>query len=608
MLAAFRSALFVKAMMWIVAFSFVALIVFEWGADFSSTGGRGSSNLVGVVNGQDISYERFEQQLRNAHRLEKNRGVADPDFSRLIQQEWEALITQTIFAEQLAHYQIEASDHEVNFLNRNSPPPEIRNIEFFKTEDKFDFAKYHQFLDSPTTYADLNNKQIVLYAENRAREMVLTGKLQNLVAGSVKVSDSEVRRAWLNKNEKVRVEYVGIEAAKMPDSLITFEESELLAYYETNRDDFHEKESIRASFVSFPKAPTARDEIYAQDEIHRIREELDSGGDFADLATEYSDDPGSAQRGGDLGFIGPGRMVKAFEDTAFKLADGKMSQPFRTQFGWHIVKVEEKRGSGDSLEVHARHILLQVQPGRDTVDSLRLVAEEFVEKAETDGFTTAANTHGIQASDTGFIAAGAFFPLLGNKTSGLVNSFREARIGQVSHVYDTERGLYAFALTDKRDAGVKPFDEVRTQIAGQVRQKKKLDLARARVQEFRNGVESKDALDKKAAADELRHTTTEPFSRDEFVPIVGNRNAFTGVAFKLPEGELSNVLVTQNGAYVLKVLERVEADSASFATDRKTIEGTLLEQKRTDLAEAWFSDLRDRAVIEDYRHRFYSEF
>tara|TARA_Y100000588_G_scaffold225334_1_gene239252 strand:- start:3750 stop:5576 length:1827 start_codon:yes stop_codon:yes gene_type:complete len=608
MLATFRSATFVKAMMWIVAGSFVALIVFEWGADFSGgTSGRGSSNLVGVINGTEISHEQFDQQLRNAYRLEKNRGVADPDISRLIQQEWEALITQTIFAEQLASYQIEASDREVDFLNRNSPPPEIRNIDHFRTEEKFDFAKYHQFLDSPSTYADLNNKQIVLYAEKRAREMVLTSKLQNLVAGSVKVTNTQVRRAWLAKNEKVRVEYAGTETSQLADSLVTFEESELLDHYEANTSDYHQKGAVRASFVAFPKNPTPRDEAYARDEIFRIRTEIESGGDFAELATEYSDDPGSAQRGGDLGFFGKGRMVEAFEDTAFALEPGTMSQPFRTQYGWHILKVEENRGDGDDLEVHARHILLQVIPGRDTVDSLQLVAEEFVERAQASGFTSAANTLGIEANDTGFITAGGFFPLLGNKTSGLVNSFLEARLGHVSDVFDTERGLYAFALTDKREAGVRPFDEVRNQIAGQVRHEKKLALARARLEGFHSRVGSSSLMEL-AEASRLRYESTEPFSREDFVPTVGKRNAFTGQAFELPVGELSDVLVTQNGAYVLKVLERIEADTTSFETDKQTLEGQLLEQKRTDLAEAWFSDLRDRAVVEDYRHRFYSEF
>ncbi len=605
MLSTFRSAVFVKAMMWIVAIAFVGLIVFEWGADFSSTGGRGSSNLVGIINGKEVSYEQFDQQLRNAYRLEKNRGVPDPEISRLIQQEWEALITQTIFSAQLAHYQIEASDREVDFLNRNNPPQEIRNIDFFRTEDKFDFAKYHQFLDSPSTYADLNNKQIVLYAENRAREMVLTGKLQNLVAGSVKVTETEVRRAWLDKNEKVRVEYAGIEAARLADSLVTFQESELLDHYETNRQEFHQKEAIRASFVSFPKAATSRDEIYARNEIHRIREELDSGGDFARLATEYSDDPGSARKGGDLGFFGRGRMVKAFEDTAFTLADGMMSRPFRTQFGWHIVKVEETRGDGDSLEVHARHILLQVEPGRDTVDSLRLVAEEFVERAEESGFASAASRLGIEPNDSGFITAGSFFPLLGNKTSGLVNGFLEAQPGHVSQVFDTERGLYAFALADKRNAGVRPFDEVRNQIAGRVRREKKLALAQARVEQFRNEIGPGGAL---ASDDDLRHASPEPFSRTDFVPVVGSRNAFVGAAFELPIGELSEVVVTQNGAYVLRVLDRTEADTTSYSTDRTTLEGQMLEQKRNDLAEAWLGDLRNKAEVTDYRHRFYSEF
>ena len=173
MLASLRSATFVKAMMIIVAAAFVGLIVLEWGADYNSTS-RSATNLVGVINGNEVSYEMFDQQLRGAYRLEKNRGVADPDLGRLVQQEWDNLITQTIIEEQIAKYQIQASDQEVDFFNRNNPPSEIRGIEFFQTEGNFDLSKYHLFLDTPTTYSDPNNKNIVLYAENRSREQLLS--------------------------------------------------------------------------------------------------------------------------------------------------------------------------------------------------------------------------------------------------------------------------------------------------------------------------------------------------------------------------------------------------------------------------------------------------
>ena len=127
MLSALRSALFVKVMMVIVAAAFVGLIVLEWGADYSSTS-RGATNLVGVINGNEVTYELFDQQLRGAYRLEKNRGVEDPDLGQLVQQEWDRLITQTIISQQIKKYQIQATDQEIDFFNRNSPPPEIQEL------------------------------------------------------------------------------------------------------------------------------------------------------------------------------------------------------------------------------------------------------------------------------------------------------------------------------------------------------------------------------------------------------------------------------------------------------------------------------------------------
>ncbi|MEE2753409.1 MAG: peptidylprolyl isomerase [Candidatus Latescibacterota bacterium] len=607
MLASLRSAMFVKVMMVIVAAAFVGLIVLEWGADYSSTS-RSASNLVGVINGHEISYEMFDQQLRNAHRVEKGRGVEDPDIGRLVQQEWDRLITQTIVAEQIENFQIQVSDQEIDFFNRNSPPPEIQNIESFQTEGKFDITKYHFFLDTPSTYTDPNSKNVVLYAENRAREQLLSGKLQDHVAGSINVTDAEVRNAFEAKKAQVQVVYAGIEAAQIPDSLVTVEDKALLEYYNAHQGDFKQEEAIRASFVTFTKTPSVQDEENVGLEIQRIRVEVEKGGDFAELAKEYSEDPGSARNGGDLGFFSRGQMVGAFEDTAFSLNSGTLSQPFKTQFGWHILKVEDRKGEGDSLQVKARHILLKIEPGRDTLDELRVTADDFVEQARSSGLKGAATSAGLQTSDTGYITAGAFFPLLGNKTSGLVNNFLEEEPGAISPTFESERGIYIFALTDKRDAGTRPLDEVKNQVAARVRQNMKRGIAEQRVQVLLAEVRAGTSLESSARKLNLRYTEPEPFAKADFVPTVGSRNGFVGKAFELEAGQTSDVISTRNGAYVLKVIKRIPAEESLFDLEKAELTNQLVGSKKNDLISAWFTNLRARADIVDNRHRFFTEF
>ena len=599
--------MFVKAMMVIVAAAFVGLIVLEWGADYSSTS-QGATNLVGTINGNEVTYEMFDQQLRGAYRIEKNRGVEDPDIGRLVEQEWDRLITQTLVAEQIEKYQIQASDQEVDFFNRSNPPPEIQNIEFFQTDGNFDLAKYHQFLDTPTTYSDPNNKNIVLYAENRAREQLLSGKLQDLVAGSVKVTESEIRKTYEDKKATVKVVYAGIETGRIADSLVTVDDAALSDYYNSHQEDFQQENAVRASFVTFQKVASARDEQNVRQEIERVRVEVEKGGDFAELAGDYSEDPGSARKGGDLGFFGRGQMVKAFEDSAFTLPPGSMSMPFRTQFGWHILKVEGKRGEGDSLQVKARHILLKIEPGRDTLDSLRVLADDFVENAVSSGFNATVAAIGLEASDTGFITAGSFFPLLGNKTSGLINGFWEKKAGAISPTFESDRGIFVFALTDKRGAGIRPLDEVRNQVAGRVRQIKKRELAAARVSQLLADVRGGASLEEAAKTHDLRYAEPEAFARADFVPTVGSRNSFVGKAFQLAAGEMSDVVQTRNGAYVLKVLEKSGASEADYDLEKANLTSQLLGTKRNDLITAWFTDLRDRADVVDHRHRFYTEF
>ncbi|MEA1934651.1 MAG: peptidylprolyl isomerase [Thermodesulfobacteriota bacterium] len=117
-------------------------------------------------------------------------------------------------------------------------------------------------------------------------------------------------------------------------------EQELKKYYDSHPDEFMRNEQIRAShiMIAFPAEPTADEEEQAQKTIFEIRERLLNGESFADQAKTFSDDPNTKDDGGDLGFFERGAMLKEFEEAAFKTQTNSLSEPFRTRFGWHILK------------------------------------------------------------------------------------------------------------------------------------------------------------------------------------------------------------------------------------------------------------------------------
>ncbi len=436
----------------------------------------------------------------------------------------------------------------------------------------------------------------------------MISKLQEMVAGGVRVTSAEVREAFVRQKEKVRVAYAAIEAYSIADSLVSVSDEQIQAYYSGHPDEFHRDAAVNASFVAFEKKPSAVDESDAEAEIRDLLAEIRAGGEFAALARSHSDDPGSAERGGDLGFFGRGRMVKPFEEAAFALEPGAISEPVRSQFGWHILKVEERKGEGDGLEVRAKHILLNVRPGRDTLDSLRLESERFQERADEADFLTAVAEQGLQAKETGFITAGGYFPLLGNRTSGLVNSFLSASPGRVSHPYETEQGIYVFVLLARREAGPQPLDEVYNRIATRLRTTEKVNVASTRMAPLLEDVRSGESLENAAHRRNIRFAESKPFSRDDFVQGVGRRNAFTGAAFRLDTGTTSGVVATDRGAYVLQLLEKEPIDEVEFEVEAPKLVERLRAEKQNEVLAAWFSDLKEQAEIIDNRHLFYSNF
>lgn len=584
-----------------VAVMFIGLMVFEWGMDLTGIRG-GERNIVGQVNGEKIRYEEIRndyEQLREYERERRGGELDDSADRQLIRQAWDTKVTQLLLAQEIAKHNITVSDAELLQYIRENPPDFIKQQEIFLTNGKFDQAKYLAALRNP-------NIQGWEVLEAQFRSLLPQQKLIERVSSAARVTDLEVRNAYIAQNEKVKVKYVFFDAAAFANTKVDINDSEISAYYKAHQDDFKQEARAKLEYVVLEKKPSQQDEERVKHQIDDLLRQLRTGVDFAKLAEEFSEDPGSAKKGGDLGFFGRGSMVKAFEDVAFQTPAGEVSEPVRTPFGWHLIKVEEQKTENGEEKVHARHILLKVVAGQRTLDTLRKRMESLLSAAKTKGLRPVARVDSLEALETGFFLQrdDGYVPRIGYLSRASAFAFKEKE-GQLSDVLENESGFFVLRAAGKKPAGVQPLDEVKDQIRTTLMTNKRKELAKKQGAEFVAKLSGK-TLDHPAGADTALVKTTEPFARQGFVPGIGQDAAFIGAAFRLTTpGQLSGLVEGERGYYLIQLVERQPIDNTKFASEKESFRQQLLQQKRVQLYTDWFESVKSRAKIQDHMSEFF---
>lgn len=354
---------------------------------------------------------------------------------------------------------------------------------------------------------------------------------------------------------------------------------------------------VRARHILFGQrgqSPEAREQARA--EAERVLGRIRAGQiDFAEAARQYSQDPGSAQRGGELGFFPRGRMVAPFEQAAFGAAVGTIVGPVETDFGYHLIEVLGRANHDVRLAVVAHDIAL----GSVTIRQLRDRLEDVKYYSEATGNLLAeAQRHGLEVHTMTVEAEQEVIPGIGANRQ--VRDFvQRARPGRGSDVIDTGEAFVYVRATDVQREGFRTLEEVRAEIEPRVRLEKKREMQVRRLGEAlqRHGFDGLPAAlgVEMGTAANLRFT-------DPLVPGLGREPRFVGTALGLEEGQTSGVVAGEAAAFVLRVTEAVRPDPAQMsAQEREQIRNTLIMRKVRQLSQEWMADLRDRAQIHDHR-------
>ncbi|TFH03042.1 MAG: hypothetical protein E4H13_00110 [Calditrichales bacterium] len=590
-----------KVFIVIVALSFIGLMVFEWGMDYTGRGQR--QNVVGKVNGKELTYEMFSEMYQNLYQTEKSRTQADLTESQLVELRntvWERFVQRILLEEEMERLNITVSDSEIVYQIKHYPMPEIRNNPGFQTDGQFDWNKY---------YSSFTNPDIPWYQiEEYYRQQVLPfQKLQNIITSTVRVSESEVLQEFIDSNQKVKVAFLEIPFSKFTDVGLDVSDEDAKTYYNDNLADFQQPESRQLSYVEFPLTPTVKDTQRIYSEFNDIKQRLINGEDFNELAEIYSEDPAVKTNNGRYDYFERGAMVKSFEDAAFTGKIGSLVGPVQTQFGLHLIKIEDRRLQNGKDQAKVSHILLKFAPGPSTRETQSSAAAFFAEDSRLDGFQTIATKQNLPIKQTSYLTEeNQFVPGIGRNVQIHDFAFR-SNLNAISDIIETESAFMVFELTDIKEAGPRPFEEVKNVIISRIQSDKRKDEARNFAASIREKIENKISFGKIAADDasgKVRFDSTSEFTIKGSPQGIGFDLKFNAQAFSLAKGQVSEEIETIRGLYWQELLGKSAVDTTVYQVQKEMLRQRLYTNKRNQVFTNWFEYLKANADIEDNRKLF----
>ena len=597
---------------WSLALVVLTFVVFYIPDFFTPSIGASPSEVLAEVQGEPITVGTFQRRYsaqvnayRNAYggqlndQLLKQLGIDRQILQQLIDEE--AMVAESV------RQGITVSDVEIR--------ERILSLPGFQENGKFigeqRYRTLLQMQNPPMTTAEF---------ERSLRRALQIEKLRNAVAGWMSVSDADVAAEYRRRNEKVKLDVVPITAESLKNevsvtdaevtsyfdtskekyrigekrkvkyaivnvdqvrSTIVVPDADIEAFYKQNLQQYQTPAQVRASHILFKLEGKDEKVVRAQAE-EVLKKAKAPGADFAALAKQYSEDDSNNANGGDLDYFGRGRMVAEFEQAAFAMKAGEISDLVKTAFGFHIIKVVDSKPDSTRPLAEVRPEIeeqLKWQKAQAEAETIAKSLEGTMKTAAD--LDRVAKERSLQLTETGFVLQNEPIQGVGvqPELSGRVFSMKE---GEVTPAMRVATGWVFATVTGRQDAYLPTLDEVRARVTDDVKQAKAVDLVKQRAAAI--AAELKQATDFAAAVKRagLEIKTTELIARGSAVADLGVSEQVDAAAFALPQGGISDAITTPTGTAIVRVAEKVTV------TDQE------VEQGRDQLRDEMVNTRRDR--------------
>lgn len=598
-------------MLMLVALSMVVTLIPGFGSATSS-----DDQVIAEVGKDVITLRQVQTELQN---LVRNRQVPGEMLQIYAPQFIDQMIMERAVSYQAERMGFNATDTEVAASIRSVMP------QMFNNGQLIDKSAYERLLaDRGMTIPEF---------ENMVRKQILMGRLQSLVMEGIVVTPQEIQAQFEKANLKVKVDYIMFK----PDSLksaVTVTPADLDNYYKANQNLYMEPEkrnialliadqekiaaSINVSDEQLKQAYNARRDQYRTPERVRARhillkttgksagetatikqkaedllKQLKAGGNFAELAKKNSEDTGSGAKGGELGWIVKGQMVPNFEAAVFSLPVNKISDLVTTEYGFHIVQVEEKQEAHTQTLDEVRGQLsaeLKKQVVFERMQSSIEQARAALQKAPAN-LDAVANQYNLELVRVDKAGPGQALPQIGS-VPDLDAAFSGLRKGDVTQVFQAPGDKLVVAqVLDTFPAHVQPMAEVEARVKDAVTSQKSKAMAADRANQALTRIKAGEDMAKVAKELGAEVKTSSDFNSKDVIEGLGSANMFAD-AFAKPAGAFMGPLPAAGDASVVaKTVSKTPADPSQLAAQRDGILQEIKQKKAAERRELFYDSI-----------------
>ncbi len=539
-------------------------------------GGAGRSNIIGSVNGSNITYQEFQAEVDQQIENQKKQTGVDLDEAQVEQlrnQVWDAMVTQKIIAGLIDKYGITVSDQEVRDIILGDNPPEFLKRNFVDSLGNFNRQLYEQALFDP------RNKEALIQAEELVRQSRLTQKLQSMLLASVTVGEDQVKRRYLDQNMNIEVEYALLDLSLIPDSVIKITDEDLKAYYDKNLNNYRIEPQRKLKFVLFKNVPSAEDSQIVFNNLNNVKKSIESGDTlgFEQLVKIYSEKPFSKDTL-TVQQLTP-QVVSAFN----KATAGTILGPFATPQGYVLYNY---LGTVNSKDVYAKvsHILIN-QFGSDekNLEEANKIYAQLISGAD---FVKMAKEYSkdpgsaINGGDLGYFGKGM-----------MVKEFEDAsfngKIGEVQKPLKTNYGYHIIKVIDRTN---KKY--IVEQIVNQVKQSASSRDQNLNAANDFTYLAKKNDFDQEANLMKYNVQETPLFTENTVsIPSIGPNERLVKFAFSNSVNTISDPFKVPNGYVVVKIIESTNERIKPFDELKAQLKPIVLREGKFERLKVMADDL-----------------